>query len=271
MKEKNLIAETEGGPVTRTSLKRDFEELGIRKGMTLIVHSSLSSLGWVCGGAQAVIQALEDVLTESGTLVMPTHTGDLSDPANWVNPPVPPAWWDTIRREMPPFSREITPTRGMGKIPETFRKQKGVRRSGHPQLSFAAWGKNKEYITQDMKYEFAMDEKSPLGRIYEMDGYILLLGVTYSSNTSMHLAEYKAVYKSKSIIKNGMPVEKDGKTSWREFDDIEYSDNDVFDEIGRAFEQNGPVMTGKAGNAFCRLIRQRELVDFAVKWMEENR
>ena len=74
---------------TVDSLQTDFKALGIETGMVLLVHSSLSALGWVCGGAVAVIIALQKVLGETGTLVMPTHSTDLSDPSQWENPSVP--------------------------------------------------------------------------------------------------------------------------------------------------------------------------------------
>ncbi|HXL37529.1 MAG TPA: AAC(3) family N-acetyltransferase [Ktedonobacteraceae bacterium] len=51
--------------------------------MTLEVHCSLSKLGWVCGGPVAVVQALMDVVTETGTLLVPTHSPNYTDPANW--------------------------------------------------------------------------------------------------------------------------------------------------------------------------------------------
>src|SRR5215469_7875617 len=108
-------------PNTRDSLAADLRALGVKPGMTLPVHSSLSALGWVAGGPVPVIQALMDVLTPEGALVAPTFTGDNSDPALWAHPPVPEAWWPIIRRQTPAFDPEITPTRMMGRIAETFR------------------------------------------------------------------------------------------------------------------------------------------------------
>ncbi|MBW8821656.1 MAG: AAC(3) family N-acetyltransferase, partial [Streptomyces sp.] len=72
------------GPlVTRDTLAGQLRELGVRSGEILLVHSSLSALGWVCGGPVAVVQGLLDALGPDGTLVVPTQTGDLSDPAVW--------------------------------------------------------------------------------------------------------------------------------------------------------------------------------------------
>jgi aminoglycoside 3-N-acetyltransferase len=98
-----LIAATVGGPRTVDSLAADFSALGMRPGMTVIVHSSMRSIGWICGGPVAVILALERILTPEGTLVMPAHSGDLSDPAKWQYPPVPESWWQPIRDTMPAF------------------------------------------------------------------------------------------------------------------------------------------------------------------------
>ncbi|MFB2881802.1 AAC(3) family N-acetyltransferase [Floridanema aerugineum] len=72
MSESEAIAKTPS-PRTRETLKNDFHQLGLQPEMTIIVHSSLSSLGWVCGGSVTVIQALMDIITPNGTLVMPTH------------------------------------------------------------------------------------------------------------------------------------------------------------------------------------------------------
>ena len=98
-------------PLTRDTLSKEFHQLGLEQGSTVIIHSSLKSLGWVCGGAIAVIQSLMDVVTESGNIVMPTHTSGYSEPSYWEAPPVPESWWEIIRNEMPAFDPKITPTR----------------------------------------------------------------------------------------------------------------------------------------------------------------
>jgi aminoglycoside 3-N-acetyltransferase len=171
---------------------------------------------------------------------------------------------------MPVFNAELTPTREMGIIPETFRKQKGVVRSSHPNSSFAAWGKNREYIIQDNHLDYQMNEKSPLGRLYELDGYVLLLGVDYNRNTSMHLSEYKATYKTKNIIHEYAPIIENGIRVWKGYEDINFNDDDFID-IGKAFEKDNDVRIGMVGQAKSRLMSQREIVDYAVKWIEKNR
>jgi aminoglycoside 3-N-acetyltransferase len=269
MTEHDLITHT-STPATVESLAADFAALGLRAGMTVLVHSSLSSLGWVNGGAHSVILALERVLTPSGTLVMPAQSGDLSDPAYWQNPPVPEAWWGVIRDTMPAFDPDLTPTRNMGKIPETFRKQEGVLRSRHPQVSFAAWGANAAAVTDDHTLEYSLGEGSPLARLYELDAWVLLIGVGHSNNTSLHLAEYRADYPSKRVMKQGAPILVNGERQWVEFDDIDL-DTDDFTLVGAAFEEKGSVRKGRAAGAACSFFPQRALVDFAVKWFGEHR
>jgi len=92
MSEKKIIKKSTE-PVTIEILEKDLYKIGLREGMIVLLHSSLSSIGWTCGGAVSVILALENILGSDGTLVMPSHSGYLSDPKNWKNPPVPESWW----------------------------------------------------------------------------------------------------------------------------------------------------------------------------------
>jgi aminoglycoside 3-N-acetyltransferase len=253
-------------------LTTDLRALGVTAGMTLIVHSSLKAIAnWVIGGAQAVILALEAAIGEEGTLVMPTMSGELSDPADWQHPPVPSAWWELIRQEMPPFMADLTVTREMGLIAETFRKQDGALRSSHPRTSFAARGKHAAEITANHRLESALGEDSPLARIYDLNGHVLLLGVGHGNNTSLHLAEERAHYPGKRMMRIGAPLLVDGERRWIVVEELDGDDGD-FVQIGADFTQDsGLVRQGKVGQATALLMPQRPLVDYGVRWMEQRR
>ena len=272
MNEKELIDRTGDRPITRERLQSDLMKLPIEPGCSLLVHSSLSSLGWVCGGAGTLIQALQEVVRPWGTLLMPAHSGDLSDPAGWQHPPVPREWWETIRASMPAYNPETTQTRGIGVVAELFRTFPEVVRSAHPQLSFSAWGEDALDNVGEHSLEYSLGEKSPLAKLYDRDGYVLLLGAGYESNTSFHLAEYRADFPKKRKVDAGAPVMVDGHRRWKWFKDIDI-DSEDFGQIGHDFEKkhSDEITLGKVGLAAAALFRQRLCVDFAVHWMERHR
>jgi aminoglycoside 3-N-acetyltransferase len=271
MVERSVVERTRGQPATVDSLREDLVRLGVTPGMTLLTHSSLRSMGWVCGGAVAVILALEAALGEKGTLVMPTFSTDLTDPKDWMSPPVPEAWKPTIRRMLPAYDPDLTPTRGMGRIPETFRKQPGVLRSVHPHVSFAAWGSHARTVTAEHSLHFGLGDGSPLARIYDLQGYILLLGVGHMNNSSLHLAEHRAEWAGRREEENAAPVLVGGDRIWTPIRELSSFDAD-FPDIGYAFEhETRCARVGAVAQAEARLLPQRELVDFAADWMTANR
>ncbi len=259
-------------PVTPASLLADLRALGVQPGMTLVVHSALSALGWVAGGPQAVVQALQAAVSPGGTLVMPAFSTHLTDPGHWQNPPVPEAWKPVVRAETPAFDEHLTPTRGMGAVVDCFRHLPGVRRSAHPHFSCVAWGQHAADITATHPLDEPFGPESPLGRVYALDGHVLLLGVTHANNSSLHLAERQAVWVGKKSAADGAPVLLNGERVWQAFFYATDWNADDFAQLGEDFarttaaEQRGPV-----GHGVARLFRQRAAVDFAVTWLAAHR
>lgn len=269
MPEVNVIERTEY-PLTAHSLIEKLRECGLRSGQTVLAHMAMSQLGWIAGGAEAVLIAFLDVLGPQGTLMMPTHTTNNTDPAEWQNPPVPPQWWQLIRDHMPAYQPATTPTYGMGVVPELFRTWPGVIRSAHPVTSFAARGPNAEYLIFNHALADDVAERSPLGRLYDLDGYVLLLGVPHWNNTSLHLAEARANYPGKRNLRSGTAMLVEGQRQWVEYETLEtYTDD--FGEIGQAFDTAYQLPIQRINQAEVRFFKQRTLVDFATAWIEKHR
>jgi aminoglycoside 3-N-acetyltransferase len=254
-------------PLTVDGLAADLRALGVREGGVLLVHTSVSALGWVCGGAQAVALALRGALGPEGTIVVPTHTNSNSDPSQWGNPPVPEAWWPVIRETMPAYDPAASPSL-LGALTNVVRTLPGARRSAHPHYSFAAAGPHAHEITAGHALESGLGEQSPLARVHDLDGDILLLGCGHGSNTSMHLAEYRVARPRHAD--NGAAVTTERGREWVTWRDV-LPDEDDFEAIGAGFDATGAVRVGRTGIAESRLMRQRELVAFAVEWLDEHR
>ena len=257
-------------PVTPERIADDLRALGVEAGDTLLVHSSLSAIGWVPGGAQGVIEGLRAAVG-GGTLVVPTHSTDLTDPRDWENPPVPESWYDTIREATPAYRPDATPTRGMGAIPECLRGYDEAVRSEHPHYSFAALGADAERLTADHALDATLGDGSPLAAVYDRGGSVLMLGCDHGRNTSLHLAEHRAD-PAQSTSENGAPVLVDAQREWVSYRMPEMDDSD-FADCSEAFAETRPeaVAEGTVGAADATLFDQRALVDFGVEWLRDNR
>jgi aminoglycoside 3-N-acetyltransferase len=166
------------------ALRGALSELGIGSDTHLLVHASFKAFGGVYGGPAAVADAL---VATAGTVMMPASTGDgPRSPAVWdasgdvpgnAYPP-PPA----TPQEPTPFSPDMPIDKEIGVIAETFRRRYPVIRTRHPRQSFVAHGTLAAALTAD-------PVTAPIERLMEAGGSVLLLGVTHTSSTAVHLAE----------------------------------------------------------------------------------
>ncbi|MGD9495324.1 MAG: AAC(3) family N-acetyltransferase [Armatimonadota bacterium] len=151
--------------LTKDDIVRDLRALGVGPGMTIMVHSSLSSLGQVEGGAETLIAALIEAVQPGGTVAMPAMSSGVFDPA--------------------------TSPSNVGSVTEAFRHYPGVTRSFHPTHSACAIGPNTDYLLHDtLAAPTACGSESPWGRLSRLPaGYVLLLGVDQDRNTLLHHPE----------------------------------------------------------------------------------
>lgn len=270
MGEQEVVERSGAGPVTVRSLAADLTALGVPRGGVVLVHSSLRALGWVAGGAEAVVAALLETLGPDGTLVVPSFSTARTDPARWAHPPVPEAWWPVIRAETPPFDPTVSSTRQMGAIVDCVLRWPGTVRGPHPHVSLAARGPLAAEIVDPHPLDAGLGDASPMGRLYDLDASVLLLGVGHRNNSSLHLAEARADFPGKEYYDEGAAVLVDGERRWVTFHDLATDDED-FGAVGAAFEATGAAGIGPAGAGEARLMRQRALVDFAVGEIERGR
>ena len=137
----------------------------------ILVHSSLSSMGFVQGGAETVVAALRSLSGRGITVMMPALSYEFVTPPN------------------PIFDHEKTPS-NVGAISETFRRSPGVERSVHPTHSVCAIGP----LAEELTAEHHMDRTpvglySPFRKLVERDGLVLFLGCGLRPNTLMHGVE----------------------------------------------------------------------------------
>jgi aminoglycoside 3-N-acetyltransferase len=250
-------------PNTLHSLHRELLDLGLRSGMTAMVHSSLGQVGWTVGGPVVVIHALLDVLGTAGTLVMPAESPYLSDPSTWNDPHVRPEWYETIRDNLPVFDPLTTPTT-MGAIPEAFRTYPGTQRSNHPLVSVCANGRHAREITKHHALEFCEGQGTPFEKLYELDACTLLLGVGFNRCSSLHYAE--SLVPNRRTTLSRFPIVQDGERVWVEKSDMAYDNGVHFPVVGKQFVEARALRAGRVGNADAYLFSTRDLVDFAKSY-----
>ncbi|MGB3027841.1 aminoglycoside 3-N-acetyltransferase [Paradevosia shaoguanensis] len=264
----------ERAPHTRRSLANDMSALGITPGDVLMAHAALSRIGRVLGGPDAVIGALRDALGPEGTLMVYTDwNGDFDDLRD-ADGDVPEA----IRPDITPFdpltSRAI---RDNGTLPEFVRTTPGALRSGNPGASCAAIGTRAQWLVADHALQYGYGEQSPLGKLVEADGKVLLLGSPLDTLTLLHHAEHLAGIAGKRILRKRDPLLEDGRVVWRWIEEFDTGDpiveglaEDYFATIVSEFLATGKGKRGTIGAAPSVLVQAREIVPFAVDWLESR-
>ncbi|UQZ34973.1 AAC(3) family N-acetyltransferase [Paenibacillus sp. PK3_47] len=255
---------------TKEELIRQFKHCGLQEGQTLFVHTSLSRLGFVVGGAETLIRALLEIVGTGGTIMMPSQTWKNLDPQTGVHWEEPAEWWPVIREHWPAYDKKVTPAIGMGIAAELFCKWPGAERSDHPARSVAAVGKHAVYLTENHDLSNIFGAGSPLDKLYQLNGHVLLIGVGHDKNTSLHLAETRASFPGKHLMNESSAMLVDGKRQWVTYSTQAVDDSD-FVRLGEAYERQINLPVHVIGNAEIRLLEQRPLVDWAAAWMEQHR
>lgn len=253
--------------LTKSELSQQLEALGVKTGDTLFLHSSLSSLGYVLGGAQTVVSSLIEILGKQGTLIMPAFSPHVSEPLSWDDKNICENDLNKARMEVPCFDILTTPTT-MGIIPEVFRNWPGTVRSEHPQVSVCANGRLAESIISPHNIEWGEGKGSPFERLYNIDAKILILGVGFNRITLLHYAE--------SLVPQGrrkqrkIPIEINNSRLWKQVEDVGDDLNTHFPIIGEKFVSGGNVKQKKVGESLSGLMSTKQLVDFAVQYFEDT-
>ncbi|MGW7581374.1 aminoglycoside N(3)-acetyltransferase [Kitasatospora sp. NPDC054768] len=253
------------GPLTTADLVEGWHRAGVREGMALIVHSSLSSLGRVEGGAAAVVASLRAAVGPGGTVAAPTFTSDtVRDPAPGHSGAPGPEVAE-LRSAVPLFHSEMSSATGA--VAEALRTLPESLRSTHPQVSVAAVGAHAREVTARRSLGFAVGRESPFGALHDLGGYVLLVGVGHNRNTFLHYAETFAPNRRLKLRRFPMAIQ--GERVWIEAPDVADDNDTHFPVVGREFEERAGIREVLVGEAACRLVPVRELIPFAVRRLTE--
>lgn len=252
--------------VTRTSLRAGLQAMGLAAGDVVCAHVGMSRLGYVCGAAQTIIEALLDAVggPERGTVMMPAFSGELSDPATWRFPPVPEDWVDVIRRETPPFDPVRTPTRLMGVVAEMFRHWPGTCRSPHPHSSFTANGAHASALTASHPLDFRFGPASPLGKLAALDGKVLLLGAGNDRASFVYLAQQLSGIGA-FVDKSAPMAMPDGTSRWVPYRDVAVQNRLVLSAVDFLLSR-GVGRRHPAGDGSAVVFGAREALAAVLDW-----
>lgn len=245
--------------ISETDLSRDFMNLGLGAGSHVVVHSALSRVGRIDGGAQAMLRALLGVLGPEGTILVPAFSYCFSG-----------------REEAEPFDAANTPGFRTGVFAETVRIHPDAVRSRHPTHSVAAVGARAAEFTAGHERVAALGPGSPMHKAAMAGARILLIGVTHTANSSVHIAEVLA-----GVPYSQTPFRESWGTTAKVLDERGRvkevplvpdtpgcSAN--FDVLDASLRKAGLVRDGKVGRAPAQSIDARGLLDTACELLRKE-
>jgi aminoglycoside 3-N-acetyltransferase len=239
--------------LTRLQIRTALSDHGLRVGDHLLVHSSLKSIGPIDGGADALIDGLLETVGSTGTLAMPAFN---------YSRPLP----------LPYFDPKSTPAR-TGALTEIFRQRPETLRSFHPTHSLSAQGQRAaEFLADHCKYA-TFGIGSPIDRMAQAGGYVLLVGVTHLGNSTIHIGEAYAGVKKFFGEEGPAPVAKmlreDGKVV--EFQlDCSTSCSMAFNTMEYPLRRKDIVSDITLGNALCFLMKGTDIIRTTVDLLRET-
>lgn len=257
---KKLAQQAETGGLTESKIIEQLKEIGIQPGSTLLVHASLSKMGYVEGGAKTVVNALISSVGPNGHLLMPTSSNK--------------SWQLEFIQSDPIFDVRNTPS-AMGAITEIFRTSAGVLRSIHPTESVACLGpKAQSFVAGHFGALTPYLPSSPFGQVIENEGLILMIGVTLdNAGTNVHCLEdavdfpfpvyHEEIFKARVIDYNGQLHQVETKVHNPVFSKKRYCD--YFIPI---LEENGSLKHFQLGDAPCLLIKAKEMFETLKEQLE---
>jgi aminoglycoside 3-N-acetyltransferase len=262
--------------ITRSRLVTDLRALGVEAGQVVMLHVSVKAIGWVVGGPDVVLDALLEVLTPDGTLMMyVAWEGDAyeMDTEDW-----PEARKQACLAEHPPFDAARSRAyRKWSILTEYLRTRPGAHRSANPECSMAAVGAQAEWLTRDHPLQHGAGPGSPLEKLVQAGGKVLLLGSPTSDVTVLHYAEYLADVPDKRTVRYRAPLLREGQREWVWVEELDgnkgiadWPGEEYFSPIVQGYLDSGRGRAGKVGAAESYLLEAPEVVDFAARWMERE-
>ena len=240
--------------VTKNDLVSMFKRMGLHKGMIVYVQSDLEKYAYINGGAQSIIDALIEVIGYEGTLVTPAFSESLVDPACDRQYLFERDVFDEIRATRLPYYKKKTPSE-CGSLSNQLMCNEAVFRSNHPTHSILSCGKYAKLICDRHPLHFSLGKDSPIDKVVEMNGYVLLLGTKYSE---CDIFSYASILSMKNPIRIvTSPVEKKGEKEFISMLEMDYDLKDVH-VVREMMLEREVVKEDYLGNAQCAFFQAKE-------------